>query len=122
MYAKFSAFPVPKFETPRAGDDANQQSVTKQLDISSNKTQMMAKKGGDSAGPRNFLIVPKLTRPKSVLIPSRKEVRMFFRLVLSHLAPYLFRIDPLSPRFSSCFLFLFAAIGLGAAGACEDRH
>jgi hypothetical protein len=75
MYAKFSAFPVPKFQTPKAGDDAAQtQSLTKQLDITANKGHVMATKGQTGCA-RNFLIVPKLSRPKSVLIPSRKEVR-----------------------------------------------
>jgi hypothetical protein len=78
MYAKYGKFPVPKFVTPRVGESVDPNvKVTQQLDITSNKTQMMRSKN-DTSGPRNFLIVPKLTRPKSVLIPSKKQVWFLF--------------------------------------------
>lgn len=69
MYAQYGKFPIPKFQTKPTPDT---QVDTSKLASPANKTQVMRSKA--DTGPRNFLIVPKLQRPKSVLIPSRKEV------------------------------------------------
>lgn len=85
MYAQYGKFPIPKFQTKPTPDT---QVDTSKLASPANKTQVLRSK--TDTGPRNFLIVPKLQRPKSVLIPSRKEVRfsftLFFFITLSNIS------------------------------------